>query len=356
MNSRCCILGKLQQQEFISNLMRADKDKVKTSTRPVSADRPEHIYQRLMKPLLLSTLVAIALYGGSVLLTDLEAVRESTERLGLIGWSIILGLSLVNYGLRYLRWELYLGRLGSRVPAHLSLAYYIGGFAFTTTPGKAGEAIRSFYLRRHGVPYAGSLAAFFTERLVDLIAVLVLALVAALAFPRYQWPVLAITLLIIAVLPVIHAHSFHAFLDRHRIRLPSERLRTVGTGLIELLRSASVLLKSGPLYAGLMIALIAWAAEGVAFHVILNALGIYTSLLLAVGIYSISVLAGALSFIPGGLGSTEAVMVVLLTLLGAEMPTAIAATLICRLATLWFAVFIGGMTIATLELSSKRSH
>jgi uncharacterized protein (TIRG00374 family) len=80
---------------------------------------------------------------------------------------------------------------------------------------------------------------------------------------------------------------------------------------------------------------------------------LYASVLLAVGIYSISVLAGALSFIPSGLGSTEAVMVLLLTLVGADTPTAVAATLICRLAILWFAVVIGGGVSAALELSSK---
>jgi uncharacterized protein (TIRG00374 family) len=126
--------------------------------------------------------------------------------------------------------------------------------------------------------------------------------------------------------------------------------------LLDLLRSASTLLKSGPLYAGLVLGLIAWGAEGIAFHVILEALYINTSLLLAVGIYSISVLAGALSFIPGGLGSTEAVMVLLLTLVGADTPTAVAATLICRLTTLWFAVVIGGIVMVVLELSSKANR
>ena len=38
----------------------------------------------------------------------------------------------------------------------------------------------------------------------------------------------------------------------------------------------------------------------------------------------VSVLAGALSFIPGGLGSTEAVMGVLLLLVGVDTATAVA--------------------------------
>jgi uncharacterized protein (TIRG00374 family) len=314
-------------------------------------------FQRhLVKPLLWSILAALTIYGISAISSDLDIVGASAEKLGIVGWLIILGLSLVNYSLRFVRWELYLSQLDSRVPIHLSFAYYISGFAFTMTPGKAGEAVRSFYLKPHGVAYVHSLAAFFVERFVDLVAMVLLALAAALAFPAYQWPVVVITVLIIAVLPLFHAQSTLAFLDRQRTRLPSERLRSVGSRMLDMIRSASSLLKIGPLYVGLTLALLAWGAEGVAFHVILETLGLNTSLLLAVGIYSISVLAGALTFLPGGLGSTEAVMILLLKVVGGDTPTAVAATIICRLATLWFAVVIGGMVAVALELFSKTNR
>ena len=316
----------------------------------MSTKHLESLLQRLMRPLLWSVLAALAIYGVSVIASDFNAVGASVARLGLTGWAIILGLSLANYGLRFVRWEIYLGRLNSRIPTYLSMAYYLGGFAFTTTPGKAGEAIRSLYLKRHGITYVHSLAAFFAERLVDVVAMVLLSLFAALSFPGFQWPVVVVTVLVLAVLPLIHAKSFHSFLDRQSSKLNSESVQTAGSRLVDLLQSASVLLKYVPLYTGLALALMAWGVEGVAFHVILESLGVDTSIGLAVGIYSISVLTGALTFIPGGLGSTEAVMVLLLKLVGADTPTAVAATLICRLATLWFAVFIGGVVLATLEI------
>ena len=85
----------------------------------------------------------------------------------------------------------------------------------------------------------------------------------------------------------------------------------------------------------------------------MEALDVQTSVSLAIGVYSVSVLAGALSFIPGGIGSTEAVMILLLKLLGADTATAVAATLICRLATLWFAVILGGIVLVILEGNAK---
>ncbi|MCG8018625.1 MAG: flippase-like domain-containing protein [Candidatus Thiodiazotropha sp. 'RUGA'] len=319
----------------------------------MSTTQSNELQQRLMRPLLWSILAAIAIYGVSVVASDFQAVTESLGKLSLIDWSIVLGLSLVNYCLRFIRWEIYLNRLQSRIPLLRSFAYYLGGFAFTTTPGKAGEAVRSLYLKRHGVSYTASLAAFFTERFTDLVAMVLLALVAAITFPEYQWLVIVITVFILAMLPFIHARSFHALINRYLHKLSSERLHNFGLKVLDLLVSASTLLRSGPLYAGLGLGLVAWAAEGVAFYVILQSLEIETSVEMAVGIYSVSVLAGAISFIPGGLGGTEAVMVLLLTLIGADTSAAIAATLICRLATLWFAVLIGGIIIGSLELIDK---
>jgi glycosyltransferase 2 family protein len=129
-------------------------------------------------------------------------------------------------------------------------------------------------------------------------------------------------------------------------------VKTVGGHVIDLLQAVRSLLKSGPLLAGLILGLIAWGAEGFVLHIILAALGADIGWPVAVGIYAIAILAGAISFIPGGLGSTEAVMGGSLVLLGVEPGAAVAATLICRLVTLWPAVAIGLGFLLALEGSA----
>ena len=53
---------------------------------------------------------------------------------------------------------------------------FLASFAFTATPGKAGEAVKSVLLRgRYGVPLADGMGVLLVERLGDLLAVLVLA-------------------------------------------------------------------------------------------------------------------------------------------------------------------------------------
>jgi uncharacterized protein (TIRG00374 family) len=103
----------------------------------------------------------------------------------------------------------------------------------------------------------------------------------------------------------------------------------------------------------LAIGLIAWGVEGIVLAIILSELGVGIGWPVAVGIYAIAILAGAVSFIPGGLGSTEAVMGGSLVLAGVDPGTALAATLICRLVTLWPAVAIGLLYVLVLEGTNR---
>ncbi len=80
--------------------------------------------------------------------------------------------------------------------------------------------------------------------------------------------------------------------------------------------------------------------------------GIELNIFFAMFTYALAMLAGALSFLPGGLGGAEAVMMALLLFKGVPEPLAIAATIVIRLTTLWFAVVLGVgiMTLAQREL------
>jgi uncharacterized protein (TIRG00374 family) len=69
----------------------------------------------------------------------------------------------------------------------------------------------------------------------------------------------------------------------------------------------------------------------------------------AVGIYAVAVLVGGLSFLPGGVGSTEAVMTTLLATHGYSVSQALLITLTCRLVTLWLAVGLGWIAVFALR-------
>jgi uncharacterized membrane protein YbhN (UPF0104 family) len=294
--------------------------------------------KRLRQVALVGALAAIV-YLGLAVLSDASVIQNGLQRLGPWQWLTLLGLSLINYALRFLRWHGYLLALGARVPMGRDLLIYVAGFAFTVTPGKAGEAVRSVYLKSVGVPWSPGLAALAVERVLDLTAVVMLAALALRVFADQALPALLLVLgvaggLLIVTRPRV-ARWLLAWLPKHG------RWARLTDGTLAVLDHARLLLAPKRLFGGLALGVLAWAAEALGFYLLLGWLGVDAALLQAMGIYALGMLAGALSFLPGGLGGAEAAMVTLLMGGGAAFGAAVLATVICRAVTLWFAVVLG---------------
>jgi uncharacterized protein (TIRG00374 family) len=304
--------------------------------------------QRHRLTVILSLGVTALLYLAVVLFTGADEMFRVFSRLGIAGWFTLLGFSMASYLLRFLRWQYYLKLAGWRLPPSLHLAYYLAGFSLTTTPGKAGETIRSVLLRPHGVPYPTSLACFFAERLLDVVVVALFAALLVVGFHGDHGFILAVFAVAISVIPILHSQLLPTLLTRLRTRTRSSRLVPVLNASIQLLHGARDLLAPRPLYAGLLLGILAWSMQGLAFYFLMQGIGFELSLPLAVGIYSFGLLAGALSMIPGGIGTTEVATGLLLAAAGADPQIAVAAPLISRLSTLWFAVALGLLASAWL--------
>jgi len=301
-----------------------------------------------MRQSLFWLVIAIAVYGVTVVISGVEEMGESLARIGIAGWAAVLGLSTFNIALRFWRWQMYLNTMGYSVPVSRSLQYFLAGFAFTSTPAKAGEAVRSLYLKTEGVKYTDSLAALFVERVTDLLAVILFALAAAYTIESMRWLVILAGIATLAMLPVIHSNWLRKLLGDLQEKLQSGKLQNGIGYVIEMIGSSSALLQSGPLYGGMVLSLIACFSVCFMMHLTLILLGVDIPVALAVGIYATGILAGALSFMPGGIGSAEAVMLGLLVLAGVDTNIALAAILVCRIAALWYAIAIGVIVVLRL--------
>jgi len=119
----------------------------------------------------------------------------------------------------------------------------------------------------------------------------------------------------------------------------------------------SGLVAPGPLVWGTGLGVLAWLCECLGFAIIVRGFpGAHVALGLATLIYAVTTVAGALSFLPGGLGVTEASMTLLLVSSGSgiDQPTAVAATILTRLCTLWFAVLLGLVALAFLRRRNNK--
>ena len=302
-------------------------------------------FRALLSIVLLSAFgyLAFSLWGGW------HEVVAAIIRVGFIGTAIALALSLVNYVLRFVRWQKYLLLLGHSVYVPESLRIYIAGFGLTILPGKAGEAIRSVFLKSHGVSYPESLAAFFAEHFSNLIVMLLLVAAGLWVYPQAQPIVAILASLILAILLTLQQTRWLKGLDSlAQERLPARLGYLFGHGIEIVLHSRRCFSFPMLLY-GITLGMVAWGAEGYAFYYIMQTLGSNLPLPVALFIYAFSMLVGALSFLPGGLGGAEATMVALLMLNHVTQPQAVAATILIRLATLWFAVALGVIALTLPE-------
>jgi glycosyltransferase 2 family protein len=301
--------------------------------------------------LLLLLVCGVAVFAAISVYAD---VREIGARLAGFAWwalAAALGLALVNYGIRYLRWELYLRARDLKVPRKLSALTFLSGFALSVTPGKVGELVKSYLLREScRIPIARSAPIVVAERVTDLAALLLLA-----AIGTAMHGVAGTTVLIgVAILLTGLVALSWPWLARLLIRgvTAPRPMRRFRERLVEFHGGLAELVRPRPLSWATGLGVIAWLAECVGFALIVAAFpGTDVSLGLAILIYAATTVAGALSFLPAGLVVTEAGMTLLLVQLaqGADEPTAVAATILTRLATLWFAVLLGVMALAWLR-------
>lgn len=304
----------------------------------------------LLRRLFLGLLFGFAVFLLLALLGDLRAVRQLVIDFKWALYPLVLGLTLFNYALRFVKWHFYLGQIGVRgLPVKTSARLFVAGFPLAVTPGKVGEALKGVWLSQVcGLPIAKGIAVVLAERISDGFAMLALSTLGVIAYPEY-WPAFASVLLVLlSILLMIQIRPLALW-----ALSVSERLfmiQRLAPALREFYEGSFILFRPGATGIAVTLGTISWLGEGIGFYLILLGLGVpasWQTLATAVFILAFSTVVGAASTLPGGLGAAEASIAgMLMLLLGLDSGSAATATLLIRFATLWFGVGLGLMVWA----------
>lgn len=297
---------------------------------------------------------AMALYLGLTIWSGFGDVSDAfvrfpaMPRLGFVALLVLAGLLL-----RAARWRYFLRALDVRVPARDSLVAFLASFAFTATPGKAGEIVKGALLReRYGTSVTTVAGILVVERIGDLAAVLLLA-AARLATVAGSGSYVAVSLLLIAGLVVLVTVSpvrLAALAACGRVPV----LRRAREGVERAMEAGQSLLRADRFAAGLAVATIAWGCEALALHLILEGFGLRLGLGTALSLYGAATVVGAASLLPGGVGGVEAALLLMLANLGVARADALAPVLVLRLSTLWFVSALGMAFMALWSVEGRR--
>jgi uncharacterized protein (TIRG00374 family) len=190
------------------------------------------------------------------------------------------------------------------------------------------------------------IALVFAERVADLIAVCILSLGGLYLVGGGPWTLSFAIAALIAGTALASSHWFHRLALRTVEKQEWARKHHASARVISDTVRASLSWRT--LLWSVPSSVLAWGLEGVGFAMCVRALGFSTlSVTASVSIYAISTIAGALTFLPGGIGLTEASMAGILIATGMSGPDASSATLITRAATLWWGVALGWLVLAS---------
>src|SRR5262245_3413637 len=291
--------------------------------------------KRTVSRLLAGVVVGVAVYVGFSIWAGGRRVGEALAAFHWRWAALACLLAAANYAVRFLRWQYYLRKVGvTTVRAGDSLQVFLAGFALTVTPGKLGEAVKAV-LRRgsHRISMAKTAPIVIAERVTDLVALMLLALVGGVGRDVDPRLLLVGAGLVVAGLVVVSVDPIAKAAIAIAGRLPL--LRRIAHRLDDAHAHTAILLAPKPLMIATALAMVSWFFECVAFWVVVRGFpGAHIELLRATVFYAATTVAGALSFLPGGLGVTEAGMLALLVRrAGIERGPAAAATFVTRAAT-----------------------
>lgn len=294
--------------------------------------------------------LAFLVYIGLILYADVQVLRTTLSGFPWAWMPAVLGLTLLNYAGRLVKWHWYLRLVGVPISFADSTRIFGVGFLMVLTPGKAGEFLKSVMVRNvTGTPVAVTAPVVLAERMTDGLAMLLLAGVGLFAFADATARLAAGAALtgIAAVILVVQIRPLALWMLRWGERLPL--IRRFAGSLGHLYESSYTLFRPRNLLVAVGIGVISWLGEGLAYYLVVRGMGAEanpSNVLLAVFIFSISSIIGAVIATPGGLGGTEGSLVALNEqLLGLGRTSAGAAALLARFATLWFGVLLGVISL-----------
>jgi uncharacterized protein (TIRG00374 family) len=301
-------------------------------------------------------LLGVIIYLVMLLLNRWDAVIDAVASIE--WWWVIpamMGLSFLNYIIRYVKWQYYLHRIGVHISHADSFSIFLAGFTLTVSPGKVGEVIKGYFCRDvDGTPVAKTAPVVVSERLTDPLAMVVIAAFTFLYFFSGGNQILLVVIVGGAVIAGALVLTNKNFYDKILKRMTSFGPLKQFQDSFDIVEDTMVkTLSPQPLIIGTAISIPGWFMECLELWLLLSFMtdaGFPTlsaaSIMLLVQATFIHASASAIGAVfiiaPGGLGAYEYyAYTAMTTYFVFDAVIATASVILIRFVTLWFSVIVG---------------
>ena len=293
--------------------------------------------------------LALFLYVGLALYLDIGKVSKTTFRINY--WTVpqILTPITIDILLLAFRFHRLLRVLNFNIPMKKSILIYFIGLSFAITPISAGQILRSQIIKKE-FDYALSKTSpiLLFEKWSELAAVLVILV--ALAIVNLMLESIFIIIVGLALVVVffgIMRNRGLLFLFFKKTTTRFRRLRKFEASIENSQESLKKLAsRRVVLLEGFIITIPAQMLQAIAVFLVFQMIGVKIDFVASTQVYFTSIVAGILSFIPGGLVVAEGGMLALLAkyYYNYELALLVSAVIFVRLFTFWYATLFGVIT------------
>ena len=286
-------------------------------------------------------IITIIIYTVFLFFSDFSKIYDHLGTFNTIYLIPIFSLVTLSWCVLFLRWTLLLKNLDILVPHKSSFIIFISSFALSATPGQLGELIKSKLLKSNfDIPISKTAPLVLIERIYDLIGAIIVSSLGISYIESGNLILLIFTIILFSIIILLRSKIiFTKFLMLfEKINFLKNKIPDIS----ETYESIQPSLNPKIFLSSTILSIIYWVLVGTSSYLVLLALEINTiSFLHMISIYSSSIIIGAVSLIPGGVGVAEGSITGLLTLGGVEISIAFVIGILVRVFTLWYGVIVG---------------
>lgn len=297
------------------------------------------------KKLLWAIIFSIILYLAAILYIGFDEILLVLSNFNLYYLPVILIFLIAGLLVEFSRWHYYLNILNIKISLKHSFLIFFAGLSVHFMPAKSGEFLRSYLLKNlNKIPPPKSLPIPFVSNILVFLFAAILSLPLILSF-NMGWSLVIMLTLLIVFVAIIKNKKFVFLIAKLPI------LNKYTKEFTPFYHSTNKLITPKVLIISSLITLLSSLLTYSIFYLVLRALGVEINLIHALSIYAFSLIVGALSMLPGGIGAIEGTIFALLLIFGVSSSIATVATLLVRLFNLWFVTLLG---LLFLGISNKK--
>ena len=300
---------------------------------------------KLDNRLILVLVAAVGIYAIFLFTSDFNIITEKISNFKINYLPLILFLVTASWCPVFIKWHFLLKNCEIDIPLTRSITVFLSGLAFDITPGKLGALMKSQILKTSfNIPRTKTAPIVLVEKVYDLIGAILASIIGIIILGMDVYLIIIAILVLAMVFFFLYYRPASELFFKHvtKTKFFSKYVENISEFDKTVQKSTNVKVAT----ICILLAVTYWFIVSTAVYYTLIGFDInILDYLKVLSIYAISILLGAISFIPGGVGITEGALAGLFTLEGIDVSTALILSVIIRIFVLWYSVSIGFISL-----------